>query len=356
MSRTVRSRLDDVQLRPAVKRLVTADEAEEHPATGRIRDRAREYGISLESSLPDRESPSVNRRYRLEKQTLLLRINRGSFIKPWESPPSIVGRDEWCLTPVEGCPLDCSYCYLQDYLERPLVQAFVNQGDIAGHVREFLDDPPEQPPHFFSLGELSDGLFLEPILRTLPRVWDLFRSGDAKLEVRTKSHHVHGLNRRLDPHPNGVFTWSLSPAGRDRRNEMLTAPVDQRLAAMRHMHRAGFRVAARLDPILLQGDWLEEYTDLLERMNRYLSLEDLTFLLVGTFRFPRGFDRTMQQRFPNRTFLRDEFVEGPDGKLRYPRGRRTRAFRALRERIRDVGGDPKLCMEPPYVWEDAGYR
>lgn len=355
MPESVSVRLNEPRLERVLRRVVVTPEVRDHPRTAGILDRAREAGLDVLEELPNTDKPSLNRRYRYEKQTLVLRLNQGSFIKPWESPPSIVGRDEWCLTPVEGCPFDCSYCYLQDYLDRPLVTAYVNQDAMVEHVRGFLDDPPEDPPHFFSLGELSDGLLLEPLLRSVPVVWEAFRSGPAKLEVRTKSHHVHSVVDTLKPHPNGVFTWSLSPPGRDRRREMLTAPLDQRLAALKTMLEEGFRVAVRLDPILLDGEWFEPYVKLVERMDDYIDLEELTFLLVGTFRFPAGFDRTMEERFSNRTFLKDEFVKGPDGKYRYARFRRTEAYRALGDLLREYGGTPNLCMEPEYVWEDAGY-
>ncbi len=348
------TRLTEPELDHVLDRVVVAPEARGHPDLAELLGRARSLGLPIRRDRPDPRDGSVNRRYRRLKRTLYVRRNRGSFIKPWGSPSSIVGRDEWCLTPVEGCPMDCSYCYLQGYLDSPLVQTFVNRRRMADHVREFAEDPPEPPPHFFSLGELSDGLLLEPLTRSLSVVWDVFRDVPAKLEVRTKSDHVLGLPDRLEPHSSGVFSWSLSPEGTARREEMLTAPLDRRLAAMRYMLDAGFRVAARLDPVLLVDGWFDRYRDLVARMDDFLDPEDLLFVLVGVFRFPRGFDRTIEERFSHRRFLRDEFVEGPDGKLRYPRGRRADAYRRLVELLRGYGADPSLCMEPSYVWEDAG--
>lgn len=348
------TRLSEPSLEGVLDRVVVSPEARGDPDLPELLRRSRELGLRIETQMPGGGEDSLNRRYRRLKRTLYVRRNRGSFIKPWGSPSSIVGRDEWCLTPVEGCPMDCSYCYLQGYLDSPFVQLFVNRGRMADHVRKFVEDPPEPSPHFFSLGELSDGLHLEPLTRSLSVVWDVFREVPAKLEVRTKSDHVLGLPDRIEPHSDGVFSWSLSPEGPDQREEMLTAPLDRRLAAMRYMLDAGFRVAARLDPVLLVDGWFEDYRDLVDRMNRYFDLEELLFVLLGVFRFPRGFDRTIEQRFSGRRFLRDEFVEGPDGKLRYPRGRRADAYRRLVELLRDYGVEPNLCMEPTYVWEDAG--
>ncbi len=356
MRATASSRLTGLNLESAISRVVVSEEAEGRKETQTVLNRLKSFNIPVVNELPDTSTDRINKRYRREKETLHLRVNKGSFIKPWESPATIVGRDEWCLTPVEGCPLDCSYCYLQDYLDRPLVQFFVNQTEMPDHIRGFLENPPEEPPHFFSLGELSDGLFLEPITHSVPKVWDVFRDSRAKLEVRTKSHHVHGLENTLEPHPNGVFTWTLSPEGLDQRHEMLTAPLEDRLTALKHMNRNGFRVAVRIDPILLEDNWFERYAGLVEKVDKYISLDDLTFLLLGVFRFPKGFDRTMERRFSNRNFLRDEFAEGPDDKLRYARFRRTNVYRRLSSVIRDYGGDPTLCMEPEYVWEDAGLK
>ncbi len=348
------TRLEPVSLAPALQRVVPRPEVRDHPVTRGILERVKSFDLSVEPEWEPSGSDRVNSFFREEKRTLVLRRNRGSFIKPWESDENLVGEDEWCLTPVEGCPLDCDYCYLQDYLDRPLIQWFVNQDRMVEQIECFLADPPEEPPHWFSLGELSDGLFLEPLTHTVRRIWDVFRESPARLEIRSKSHHVHGLSEALEPHSGGLFTWTLSPEGVDRKNEMLTAPLPQRLAAMKQMKSAGFRVAVRLDPVVLRDGWEEEYRELIRSMDRLLDLSELAFVMVGTFRFPRGFDRTIRQRFPDRSFHRDEFVEGPDGKLRYPRPRRVRAYSMLCEWIAQTGGEPRLCMEPPYVWEDTG--
>lgn len=349
-------RLDPPDLSRAVRRIVVDGEAEGRDELEPFLDRANQFDIPVEQTDVDTVEGSINKTFREEKRTLRLSVNKGSFIKPWESSPHLIGDDEWCLTPVEGCPLDCSYCYLQDYLDRPLVTAFVNQQTMREHVTCFLDDPPdgEEPPHYFSLGELSDGLFLEPLLKSLPVVWDIFRDQpDAHLEIRTKSHHVHGSVSDLEPHGNGVFTWSLSPEDTARSDEMLTAPLDQRIEALSRVNEAGFRVAVRLDPILYRDGWETEYRQLLDQLFTRVSPDDLDFVILGTFRFPRGFDRTIEERFPNRNFLREEFVEGPDGKFRYPRSLRTEVFDTLSGWLEGEGIDPDLCMEPDYVWEDA---
>jgi spore photoproduct lyase len=150
-----------------------------------------------------------------------------------------------------------------------------------------------------------------------------------------------------------VFTWSLSPEGTARSDEMLTAPLDQRIAALSRLSKEGFRVAVRLDPILYREGWEQAYRELLETLFNRVEPDELDFVILGTFRFPRGFDRTIEERFPNRDFLREEFVEGPDGKFRYPRSLRTEVFRTLSDWLEQEGVQPDLCMEPGYVWEDA---
>lgn len=355
MPNTVQTRLDPPQVHRGIRRIAVSDRAKDHPQVEPLLDRARRLGMEVIEQIND-DFSTINQKFRSEKRTLRLDINRGSFIKPWASDPNQVGEDEWCLTPVEGCPLDCSYCYLQDYLDRPLVTAYINQEIIAEQIECFLEDPPEAPPHYFSLGELSDGIFLEPLLDQIPRIWRCFSGReDAHLEIRSKSHHVHGLTQELDPHSSGVFTWSLSPEDMAKRDEMLTSSLAQRLQALAHMSSAGFQTAVRIDPILIRDNWEQSYRELITDLFDVVDPEDLSYLILGTFRFPRGFDRTMEKRFPNRSFLREEFVEGPDGTFRYARSTRTEVFRTLRRWLNDYGVEPDLCMEPSYVWEDAGF-
>jgi len=348
-------RLEPPDLSDAIRRVVVSERARGHSRVSKIVERAEPLDIQLvDEKLLDRDHDSINQQYRYEKRTLMLDVNPGSFMKPWPSDPHLVGNDEWCLTPVEGCPLDCSYCYLQDYLDRPLVKAFVNQEQMREQIENFAEDPPDDPPYYFSLGELSDGVFLEPLLNTIPIVWDSFRDRDQyNLEVRTKSHHVHQIPERVHPHDQGVFTWSLSPESVARTDEMLTSSLDQRISAMKYLIDSKFHVGVRRDPVLLKDDWRSQYRTLIDNLFQRIPPEDLKFLILGTFRFPRGFDETIEERFPNREILRDEFVEGPDGTYRYARCLRTEVFQDLSELLRDMGVDPDLCMEPRYIWEDV---
>ena len=356
MSVASETRLAPVDLNTAVKRIVIGGDARGKDSTDTIVERAKRHEIKLIDRVCDDENhDSVNQKFRYEKQTLKLGFNRGSFIKPWASDPHQIGRDEWCLTPVEGCPLDCNYCYLQDYLDQPLVTVFVNSDAMAEQIECFRQDPPEEPPHFFSLGELSDGLFLEPLLGHVESIWETFRGRDqAFLEVRSKSHHIHGLLDRISPQQQAVFSWSLSPETMAQRDEMLTSSLDQRLTALKVTMEYGFQTGIRIDPILLREGWEKAYRNLVNEIFSVIPPSPLSFVILGTFRFPRGFDETMRKRFSNRSFLRDEFLEGPDGTFRYARERRTTVFRKFSEWLAPHGIQPDLCMEPRYVWEDAG--
>ncbi|MFB6355828.1 MAG: radical SAM protein [bacterium] len=358
MQTSIEVRLTEVKPGEAIDNVVVDSGAKENPHTSGIVSHVQDYDITVRETKPQTgETNSINQRFRSEKETLFLTTNPGSFIKPWESDSQLVGNDEWCLTPIEGCPLDCSYCYLQDYLDSQVVRFFVNQDEMIRQIHCFLDDPPDEPPHFFSLGELSDGLFLEPITRTLENIWECFKGREeAHLEVRTKSHHVHTLLENVSPAKNIIFTWSLSPEEEARSEEMLTASLDQRLAAMEMMNNRGFSVAVRIDPVVVRDDWERKYQQLIQTLFDRLNPEELEFVIIGTFRFPGGFDRIMEQRFPQKSFLQEEFLKSVDSKMRYERSLRTNVYKALIEQLRSHGVEPDLCMEPPFIWEDCDLK
>ncbi|MGM0380727.1 MAG: radical SAM protein [bacterium] len=318
------------------------------PRLDDILQRARCAGLSVESrdSLPTFES------FQKDKGSLYIHGKKKSLLKNWRSHPRLVGNDEWCLIPLQGCPMDCCYCYLQDYLQRPLVQLWPGWEELSRQIESKIGSTDSSLN--FSLGEFSDGLFLEPLLEFLPAVWEVFRNTRATLEVRTKSHQVEPVLENLEPHEQGIFCWTLTPPGLARKVELFSAPPEKRLGALKKVLEAGFRAAVRFDPIFLKDNWLEAYRRLIREMKNYFPPDKLEYIMLGTFRFPAGFDRVMQQRFPGVKYLRDEMVRCPDGKYRYFRERRVKAYRQLVELFDESAPEIRLCMEFPYIWEETG--
>ncbi len=337
MPRTIRP-----GLRSRLKRLLVEPGAAKTNSGRKIIERAKRQGIEVLIS----EGIEIEN---LSKQSLVLSAQRSSHVNKWEHPQPLPDRAENCISPVEGCPFDCCYCYLLNHLQEPVPQATVNHELICREIEQRI----EAGEKYFSLGELSDGLELEPLLHFLPTIWNLFQKNEqSRLEVRSKSINVGPVLKELKPLDNVTFAWTLSPVSVARRIELRTASTGQRIKALKRLLEAGFNCGLRLDPIILQADWESEYQRLLEHIFSEISPVQLQFFILGCFRFPSGLDRQIEKRFPGRDFIRDEFVRGPDGKYRYPRFRRTAAYRKLLKLLPSENLRIGLCMEPEYIWND----
>ena len=65
------------------------------------------------------------------KKSILITRYKGKMLKPCPGTPKIICCNYHILNPVVGCPLDCTYCALQMYINNPLTIIFSNIEDLA---------------------------------------------------------------------------------------------------------------------------------------------------------------------------------------------------------------------------------
>jgi spore photoproduct lyase len=173
-------------------------------------------------------------------------------------------------------------------------------------------------------------------------------------EFKTKSAQIDTL-RRIAPAPNLVVAWSLNPPEIVRRHERGTASLEERLVAARRLQDAGYKLAFHFDPVIRFPGWPRAYTNLVEQLFSAVDPARIVWISLGSLRFPPSLGRIMEQRLPGTPLLREEMVRGQDGKLRYLRPLRTRLYRTVLGRIREI--DPEVfcyfCMESPVVWKQV---
>ena len=139
---------------------------------------------------------------------------------------------------IYNCNYDCTYCYLQSYVNAPYLTVYANVEQLFDELGTFLRTHPQQLVRIGS-GEFSDSLSLDPLtgfsrllvpfLRQFPNV--LF-------EFKTKSDLVDGL-LDLDPAGKVMVSWSINPEPVVQREEHKTASLAARLqAAQRCVPRA----------------------------------------------------------------------------------------------------------------------
>jgi spore photoproduct lyase len=290
----------------------------------------------------------------MEKRTLHLLSYEGRFLKPCPGTKAYICCGYQILNVGTNCPLDCSYCILQSYLNHPNLRVFVNLEEGLEEVFRRIDAHPHQVFRV-GTGEFTDSLALDPITR-----WsDLLLPGFSKrknaiLELKTKTEEIGGL--LSSPHRDRiVVSWSLNSPYMAIHEEHGAPSIQRRLKAARRCQQEGFTLGFHFDPLVPHSGWKEGYSRTLDLMDKYIDPRAILWISLGAFRFMPGLKFIIRKRHPESRVLDGEFVMGLDGKMRYFRPIRSDLYGFMGQMLgnwhRDLG--VYLCMESDPVWQAA---
>ncbi len=286
------------------------------------------------------------------KEILYLTRNRGAFVKNCPGTRHYTCCGYRILHVGTYCSMDCAYCILQTYFNPPVLQYFVNQADMWGELDRLL---AEKTIHRVGTGEFTDSLIWEPWTGLCARLVGRFADQDRSiLELKTKTTRVSGL-QGLHHNRKTILSWSLNTPTVIREQERGTASLEGRLDAAAECVAAGYPVAFHFDPIVIYRGSGAEYAEVIERLFHRVDPRRIVWISFGTLRFMPGLKPIVQQRFPRSKIVYGEFVAGLDGKIRYFKPQRMRAYREMAAAVRRHAPQVcvYLCMEDDEVWRDA---
>jgi spore photoproduct lyase len=287
------------------------------------------------------------------KKTLFLAKHKGEFLKKCPGSDGQVCCNYFVINFASNCPMDCSYCYLQEYLaDNSSLKVFSNVGDLLDEADRTVS---RHRGVFFRIGtgEITDSLALEPYTGMVGELIPYFaEQPNVLLELKTKSDCVEGL-LRFDPKGRIVVGWSMNPQRVIDLDEHGTASVEERLRAARLCQEAGYRLGFHFDPMVEYPGWEADYEAMLEQTFATIDWRRLSWLSLGVLRQTPGLKRAMRERFPRTGLLTGEQVLCPDGKFRYFQPLRVEMYRKMVRWIRRAAPTVKiyLCMESRQVWE-----
>lgn len=288
------------------------------------------------------------------KKRLLLARFKGSFLKKCPGiSPGMVCCNYYVVNLIKNCVYDCSYCFLQDFLENnPLLTAFVNLEDLLTELDTLF---AQNPGHTFRVGtgELTDSLALDDFLPYSETLIPFFnRHSNAVLELKTKSDRVENLLKQDDP-SNIIISWSVNPAEIAEREEKGTPGIEQRLQAARLCAEKGYRIGFHFDPVILYPGWEHAYAELVDAVFQHVPAESIEWISLSGFRYRPNLKKVIKDRHADTRLFTQEHVAGEDGKFRYLRPLRNHAFETLRRLVKDRSQDLNvyLCMETKEVWQ-----
>lgn len=302
---------------------------------------------------PRRPAPD-NTPVALGKRILHLTTQPGTFIKACPGTNNMLCCHYHIVNMVSNCPFDCTYCYLQTYLNQPLTTFYVNEDDIFEQVRTLCKRPPVQQLRV-GTGELSDSLALDPITEFSARLADVMSEFEnVRLELKTKSknvEHLFGVKKK----DHVVIAWSMNPPEIINREEHGTARFEERIQAARMAAEAGFGVAFHFDPMIFCDNWESLYERAATELLSKVPNDKIRWVSIGGLRYQPQLKPIALRRRPDTTLFMDESVPGADGKVRYLRSQRTEMFAFLNAVIKSKAPSiyTYLCMESMPVWEKA---
>lgn len=250
------------------------------------------------------------------------------------------------------CNMNCSYCYLQSFINTPVMTIYSN-------IDQALNELDQMTNEFKGLsfrvgtGEVIDSLSLDPLTLNSHELIDFFKTRPhLTLEFKTKSNFV---DQFLDQEhgKNVVVSWSINPQNIIAKEEHLTASLFERLESAKKCLAQNYKIALHIDPVIWHPSWQESYGTLVDEIASQFNPEDIPYISLGALRFQTEQRWIMKERFDLDSYVNQaEVFEGPDRKLRYDHDVRNEMFKFIIQRFKDHNSKWNifLCMETPETW------
>jgi spore photoproduct lyase len=292
------------------------------------------------------------------KKHLYLCINRGTFFKPCPATQEYQCCDYQVLNTGMNCPIDCSYCILQAYLNKPWISCFVNIDQMFDEMRLAFKGEPER---YFRIGtgEFTDSLALDRLTGLSKKIVPFIADKDhAILELKTKSAFIDNL-KSLDHGGRTLVAWSLNSQKVMQHEEIRAASLEERFEAAVKCSSWGYRLAFHFDPIIHYPGWQEGYSKTIDLLFKRVPAESISYISLGGFRYLPSLKKIGSTRFKGSRIYSEEFIEGLDGKARYFRTQRVELYHHLVYELKKRAADNTciyFCMESDEIWEEImGY-
>lgn len=289
------------------------------------------------------------------KRILRLVQYKGAFVKSCPGTKTYLCCGLRILNIGQGCPIDCRYCALQVYFNRPVMEVYVNFEEMLNELKAFLACAPSDHFFRFCTGEFTDSLALDDYTGYAIQLAKTFSGrNNATLEFKTKTDFIEPL-LKLGNSRNIILSFSVNAPGFSKSEEIRAISLRRRLVAAGRSASYGFKVGFHFDPIVPFDGWEEDYSKTIDAIFDTVGPGSIAWISMGVLRFVPNLKDVVNSRFGPVKYFYDSFAPGLDGKLRLSRNRRIAIYRSLAQRIRSYSADVTvyLCMESNSIWREA---
>jgi len=335
-----------------IKRVLIENGAESDSITQKVIKKLQNVPINFVKAdeLAGRENKDM------DKGSLRLIHYNGEILKPCPGTKGYICCGYQILNIGINCPMDCSYCFLQSYMNQPSLRIFSNLYNKLNIINEFIEGSPDR---IFRIGtgEFTDSLSLDYIIKWTDVLLPFFsQKNNCILELKTKTSLINGLISSSPSHRSRiVVAWSLNTPRIIAKEESGTASLKMRILAAKKCQEIGFVLAFHFDPLIFYPGWEEEYAETIDLLQKHIAPESIIWISLGSFRYMPELKRVIKMRFPRTQIFDGEFIPGLDKKFRYFKPIRIKMYSKLSERLNKWHDDLGiyLCMESDDVWEKS---
>ncbi len=287
------------------------------------------------------------------KQILILKEFLGRKFQKCPGSNNVICCNYYLLNTCFNCLYDCTYCFLNSYLNSFGIVQFVNLDELAEAVNIFASD--YQNNLRVGTGEFTDSLMFDEVTGIAESlIAETCDNRKLFLEFKTKSanvDHLLPINRK----GNTVLAWTLNTIRNISLYETGSANLYERISAARKAQDAGFFTAFHFDPVIKYENFISDYMGVIELMGNSLRNDGVLWISLGCFRYSPGFKDIIKHKYPEERITVEEMFPGIDGKFRYLTSERIKIFRTLALELKKYFPQTfiYLCMEDKYVWSEV---
>ncbi|MGD9159395.1 MAG: radical SAM protein [Desulfobacteraceae bacterium] len=335
-----------------INKIIMEEGAENYSLSEKITER---LGNLPSFNLKHGEDSLIKNDLDMDKETLRLLAFKGEFLKPCPGTNNYICCGYQILNMGTNCPLDCSYCILQAYFNKPSLRLFVNLEAELARIGKLIDNSPEK---LFRIGtgEFTDSLALDDIHQFSNLLAEFIaEKKNSVIEYKTKTTEINRLFD-IQTRERIIISWSLNSPYIVTHEEHKAPSIEQRLIAAKRCQEEGFVTGFHFDPLILHENWQDQYKKTIDLMDKYLNPAKIIWLSMGCIRFVPALKPIILKRHPETLILNGEFIQGLDGKFRYFKPVRIKFYRFLRKHLGNWAGfNPGIymCMESDEIWRKS---
>lgn len=289
------------------------------------------------------------------KEVVILKPFKGRFFQLCPGSTNVTCCNYRVINTCFNCFFDCTYCFLNSYLNSFGIVQFTNIKDMLNEVDLFLSKTENGRVYRIGSGEFTDSLMMDEITGIGESLIRKCSSNkNIMIELKTKSKNIDHL-LAVENKGSAVASWSLNTPRNIAKYEKDSALLDERIDSAKKAGKADFFLAFHFDPIIIYEGWEEDYKNLVHQLFSNVNAEKIVWISMGCFRYSPAFKDVMRNNFPDEELTTEEMFPGVDGKYRYLKNKRIYIYKTIKDNIIKYTDKPfiYLCMETEDVWNSV---